>query len=205
MLGGTEHHRQGWIPARRTPWILSPRPRHRHGCARWDTQSRQRRKQPERQYLARGRLQHGRYPGSDVPRSCAHRSRTKRSTSAREGGCPGTGCARARMAHRTQTRRRLHPHDTRQNTVLGLRKSNAGPGLASPTVVGGIRQERRSGFPARSGPAARSSSGFRGGPEDRTVDEVSAAADLDVDRTPTANRPRGEPRDCSRDPAGQSQ
>jgi len=38
------------------------------------------------------------------------------------------------MAHRTQTGRRLHPHDTRQNSVLGLRKFNARPGLASPFV-----------------------------------------------------------------------
>lgn len=135
MLGDTEHHRQGWFPALRTPWILSPWPRHHHGCARWDSQSRQRRKQPKREYLARRRLQHGRYPGRDVPRSRPHRSRTRRSTSACEGRCPGAGRARARMAHRTQTGRRLHPHDTRENSVLGLFKFNAGPGLASPSVV----------------------------------------------------------------------
>ena len=141
MLGDTEHHRQGWIPALRTPWILSPWPRHHHGCARWDTQSCQRRKQPEREHLARRRLQHGRYPGSDVPRSRPHRSRTKRSTSAREGRRSGAGRARVRMAHRTQTGLRLHPHDTRQNSVLGLRKFNARPGLASPVVfVAAVQQ-----------------------------------------------------------------
>ena len=39
------------------------------------------------------------------------------------------------MAHRTQTGRRLHPYDTPQDTVLGLRKFNVGPVLAPPTDV----------------------------------------------------------------------
>lgn len=147
MLGDTEHHRQGWIPAHGTSGVLPPRPRHRHGRARRDTQSCQRRTQPEREYPARRRLKHGRYPGSDVPRSRPYRSRRKRSTSAREGRCPGTGRARARMAHRTQTGRRLHPHDTRENTVLGLLEFNTGPGLARDAPY--ERQASVGGVPRR--------------------------------------------------------
>lgn len=66
----------------------------------------------------------------DVPRSRPHRSRTKRSTSACAGRGPGARCARGGVAYRIQAGLCLHPHDTGENFVLGLLRSDVGPRVA---------------------------------------------------------------------------